>query len=53
VLCDSAKKLTCKPRLARNLSSVYCIIQQKKILLKSLQFWLAHARKVLEKRSDA
>ncbi|MDY0926176.1 hypothetical protein [Pantoea trifolii] len=38
VLCDSAKKLTCKPRVARNLSSVYCIIQQKKFYLSHSSF---------------
>ncbi|MDR6349695.1 hypothetical protein Q3H59_001288 [Pantoea sp. SORGH_AS 659] len=36
MLCDSAKKLTSRPHVARNLSSVYCIIRQKK-------FYLSHS----------
>lgn len=36
MLCDSAKRIACKPRVARNLSSVYCIIGEKK-------FYLSHS----------
>jgi hypothetical protein len=52
-MCALRQRQTNGVKAASAAACYISILQQsaEEILLKSLQFWLAHARKVLEKRS--